>query len=377
MVIPTFEPIVGGAERQLQGIAAELARLGHEVTVVTRLIEGTPRQQTHESGYSILRLDTWSLRFGFHVNLLRLLIRRAAEWDVIHCHTLSGPAQICCLAGAASRKPVLLKITRSGRGSQIDRLRRSGWRVLIRWLWSLDPVQFVAITKDALSELLDFGIDSKRCVLIPNGVKLGNRASSPKPAPMSIIYTGRLIPRKRVDLLLTAFSKAVSGSDCRLTIVGAGPMQQQLQEMATHLGIAPQVVFTGEMDHEDLSRKLLESEIFVLPSDSEGMSNSLLEAMAAGLIVIATDIEANRELIRHEENGLLFKDEDHLAQLLRQLSSSSRDALERLGEAAMHTIRSGYSFPSVAARYVDCYHRLLARSSITPPASFPDASPPL
>lgn len=376
MVIPTFDPVVGGAERQLQGIAAELSRLGHDITVVTRQLQGTPGTQQHDTGYKVLRLPTWGLKFGFHFSLFRWLLVHAPAYDLIHCHTLSGPAQICSLAGFIVRKPTLLKITRTGAGSQIARLRASPWRAIVQRLWSMRHVAFVAITKDSLAELSSVGIDTERCVLIPNGVQLTGPRPPRASRPPTIIYTGRLIHRKRVDLLLSAFKEATAGTHCRLIIVGTGPLQQQLEAESANAGLSSRVRFAGEVDHTTLHAYLREADVFVLPSESEGMSNSLLEAMAGGLAVIATDIEANRELIKHGENGLLFREAEQLASMIRDVTHAT-DVGSMLGLAAQQTIRSGYSFPSVAARYVDFYRSILSRGERPTPASIPGSNPPL
>lgn len=110
------------------------------------------------------------------------------------------------------------------------------------------------------------------------------------------------------------------------------------------------------------------SDIFVLPSDSEGMSNSLLEAMAHGLTVIATDIDANRELIVSSQNGLLFGGEDQLQSQLDEVASNAQ-LRERLGKAARQTIVEGYSFGAIAYRYAACYRGMV--TELKSATSFP------
>jgi glycosyltransferase involved in cell wall biosynthesis len=362
MVIPTFDPVIGGAERQLQGIAPELVRRGFELTIVTRQLGGTLSAVRHPSGYVVRRLPGLGVKFGFHVRLAAFLALNARRFDVIHCHTLSGPAYICCCFGVVLRRPVLLKITRSGQGSQIDRLRRSPFRRVVRRLWSTAVVRFVAITQDTLDELLAFGIDRDRCKVIPNGVQLLPPANERDADRIEVIYTGRLIERKRVDLLLAAFAIAGVSSSCRLTIVGDGPLGAELRNQASRLPFSTSVEFTGALKHADLVLRLEKSHIFVLPSSSEGMSNSLLEAMAAGLVVLAADIDANRELINSEQNGLLFRDLDHLSMLLQEVVADP-NLRARLGVAARQSIRDRFGFSSVADQYGTYYQELRRRPS--------------
>ena len=104
----------------------------------------------------------------------------------------------------------------------------------------------------------------------------------------------------------------------------------------------------------------MESDCFVLPSLSEGMSNALLEAMATGLPCIASDIAGNNNLIRDRHNGILVPPKDELALAKALLELSQDEGLrQRLGQAARCTVEEQYSLHSVAQRYAALYQSLL------------------
>jgi glycosyltransferase involved in cell wall biosynthesis len=355
MVIPTFKPVVGGAERQLEGIAPLLTKLGCTVEVVTRRLSGAPAVDD-SAGYRVRRLSTLGLRFGFHLSLIAFLLFRGHRHQVIHCHTLSGPAAICAFIGTLLRRPVLLKVTRSGPGSQIRGWQETRLRRLIFRLIQRSGARFVSISSDTLAELKQQGVPDRQLDYIPNGVTVPEFTRRQAAGPVTIVYTGRLIPRKRVDLLLRAFAAtlAASSDKATLTIAGAGPEFGQLQGWACDQGIQDTVRFAGELDHQAVLSQLVVSDIFVLPSESEGMSNSLLEAMASGAVIVCSDIPANRELIEPGVSGLLFRDVNELSDHLGRLIADS-GLRHQLARNAHQRVRDGYSFEAIAARYRDLY----------------------
>lgn len=355
MVIPTFYPVVGGAERQLEGIAPVLVASGHHVTVLTRRLPGTSAIDRTFS-YLVRRIPA-TPRPVYHLALAAYLLLNARQYDVIHCHTLSGAAAICSIVGALLDRPVLLKATRSGPNSQIAQWNSSVLRRLVFSGILMRYARFVAISRDTHAELLASGVPEQSIFRIPNGVAIPLSAATRSVRQPNVLYIGRLIPRKRVDLLLRAFAETSGGNMASLAIVGDGTERPVLEALARNLGIANRVTFTGTLDANGVRNWLRNSRIFVLPSSSEGMSNSLLEAMASGLAVLATDIEANRELIEPEKTGLLFSSEAELSSKLDELFSNAASAMQ-LGENAKARINAVYSFEFIAREYTTLYQTL-------------------
>ena len=150
-----------------------------------------------------------------------------------------------------------------------------------------------------------------------------------------LIAVGRLAHQKGLDLLLSAFAEAAKDfPEWKLDIFGQGPLREELEKQRNQLGLGNRVHFRGITT--DVYAELERSDIFVLPSRFEGLPNALMEAMAAGLPVIAADCKFGpAELITHQSNGLLVPVEDipALTEALKQLMGDA--ALRRkLGTAA-------------------------------------------
>jgi glycosyltransferase involved in cell wall biosynthesis len=208
--------------------------------------------------------------------------------------------------------------------------------------------------------------------MIANGVDLDEvDAAAPAPgaaAPLAasdsgavdaltVGYVGRLVPGKRVDVLIDAFA-ALRLARKRLLIIGEGPQQESLQRQAQARGVGAQVTFTGY--REDRLQLLASLDVFVLPSESEGIPRCLLEAMAASVPVIASDIPGCRALVRHGETGELFAvgDVAGLADALRRAAASPAQRLARAAAGRRH-VREHYSAAAMAEQYLALYRRLL------------------
>jgi len=178
-----------------------------------------------------------------------------------------------------------------------------------------------------------------------------------------VVTVGRLVELKDHAAVLTALAtlrKAVPGS-C-LLVVGEGSERGTLETLARSLAISDSVTFTGEVPHGRVLDILAGCDIFVLASHSEGMPNAVLEAMAAGLAVVATSVGGVPELSRDGETGILVPPGDRVA-LAEALATLAADPelRARLGAAARQAIASGpHSEQAVVAALMAFYKDALA-----------------
>jgi glycosyltransferase involved in cell wall biosynthesis len=176
-----------------------------------------------------------------------------------------------------------------------------------------------------------------------------------------VVFTGRLHPQKNIPLLLEAWTAVARRSPANLVLVGPGDDRRKLEELAGSLGIADRVQFTGGV--ADPSDYLRAADLFVLPSVAEGMSNSLLEAMATALPCVASRIAGNTDLIDDGRSGRLVEEphaEAWSAAILELLED--REAARELGAAARRRIDEEFALPVVVDRYIDLYRRMIEGS---------------
>jgi glycosyltransferase involved in cell wall biosynthesis len=182
-----------------------------------------------------------------------------------------------------------------------------------------------------------YRVPASRIRVVPNGVGEA-QLRAPRPVTeggvLRVLYVGRLGVEKNVARLIDAV--ALTECEVRLRVVGDGPQRAELVRRAAQAGVG--VEFTGPLYGEELTRAYEEADLFVLPSDGEGMPMAVLEAMAAGLPVLATDVPGSRELVAGRgmlaapEAAALAKAVDELAadaplrfRLAQQCAAAARD----------------------------------------------------
>ena len=161
---------------------------------------------------------------------------------------------------------------------------------------------------------------------------------------LKMLCVSRLIERKGIRFLIEAISM-LNDDKIELVLVGEGNQEKELKQLAKDLDVADRVEFKGYVDHDDIGDIYENSDVFVLPSSNEGMSNALLEAMASGLPVIVTDTGGTSELL--DGNGVVVPmgDPNAIAQAVcelrddpkarRRMGAKSREIAERMGWGAV------------------------------------------
>jgi glycosyltransferase involved in cell wall biosynthesis len=351
-------------------LAPRLYDLGFELHVLTRHERGLKRFEVID-GVPVHRLPAvgpkaWAA-VTFTLSALWTLVR--IQPDVIHAHEILMPATIALHAKTLLRRPVLVKILRGGTRGDVYKLkRRPFWKSYLRRLIrNVDA--FLVISQEIDEELAALQVPQSRRVFLPNGVdavrcspvseetkrKLRGRLSLPLQS-LLVVYAGRLVPEKRVDHLLEIWSDVrAKCPDAHLLVVGEGEEQDRLEQMQVN-----GVQFTGQV--EEAVPYLQAADLFVLPSSTEGLSNSMLEAMSCGLPVLATTVGGAPDVIEHQVSGWLIPPEDVDALRHALITLLGEKALRAsLGANARQRILTGFSLDSVARRLVGLYQQLMAR----------------
>lgn len=368
-VISHFHPLASGAERQALAQGVELVRRGHSAHVVTQAINGLPRDEDVRGVHVHRWVEPIELgplfAVSFVAGVIRALRRLRPEYDLIHTHQGLWEAISTGLGrGVLGSPPILVQPASSGYYGEAEELARTrGFPLLRRAI--LRNRAFAAISADIEQQWLALGVSPGRMVRMASGVDtehfrpgLDVDESDLPPRPR-VIFTGRIHPQKNLGVLIQAWPAVARRTGASLLLVGQGPERDRLAETARTLGVADRVLFLGGV--EDPAELLRASDAFVLPSVAEGMSNSLLEAMATSLPCLASAIGGNTDLIQDGHDGLLVPPGDPSAwssALLRVLENPSF-ALS-LGAAARWRIEAELSLTVVVDRYLALYRRMLA-----------------
>ncbi len=218
--------------------------------------------------------------------------------------------------------------------------------------------------------------DPDKIVIIPNGTDTDRFRPEPQtkaravlgldPQEFIVLYTGNLVLPKGVVLLLQAFARLLpQHPKARLIFVGSGPQATALAKLAAQLGIARQVTLAGYRPTGELPQWYTACDVFALPSQSEGLSISVLEAMASGRPVITTDPQIGQhDAVENGVNGFLcpYGDVSALATALITLAQSP-DRARQMGVAARQKAESCFSWPIIARQVVQVYQKVLAKAA--------------
>lgn len=381
-LIETSEP--GGAERMLVSLVERLDPAAYR-PVVCLLRDGWLYRELVGRGVRTLLCPLRRvLDPSWIVRCLRLI--REEEVDLMHAHEFAMNTYGCMVARLTGI-PIVTTVHGKGYYSE-KRHRRLAYRFVAR-----ASFRMVAVSEDIRGFLLEqIGARPDNVVTIYNGIDPAAGGATAEegaavrrelgiPGTAPVIGTvGNLLPVKGHTYLLRATARLVPVVPDLAVLVGGRPiLLDQLRAEARALGIDRHVHFLGF--REDVPALLRAMDVFVFPSLSEGLSLSLLEAMAAGLPVVATDVGGNPEIVRPGETGFLVPVRDPETLADRILTLLRDQALARaFGEAGRERVRQRFSLQVMLRAYADVYAAALAagRAEHRLPrrrAAAPDAEP--
>lgn len=373
MVCPQFRPMIGGYERAAERLAAGLAERGHAVTVVAERRDAT--WPVHEQigrvalrRLRVMKRPTLQVPSGALALAAYLLVHGRRSFDVIHVHQYGWSAAVAVALGHLLGRPVVLKVTGTGENGIRNALRGSKFPGLLERLHRrVDAC--LAPSERAAQEAEEFGIPRERIHPIPNGIdtdrlhpldpearaalrrKLGLGDAS------TALYVGRLSKEKNPLGLLDAWQQLGPPEGAVLVVAGDGPEREAVRAQAATCGSSVRLL--GFVP--DPTEWYQASDVFVLPSIREGLSNSFLEALACGVPVLSTPVSGSEDIFAAAEVGMLVEgaDVDSLAQGLdRLLRDPARRA--RCAEAARRTAVERFSLEHVVAQVETLYRELAA-----------------
>lgn len=348
----------GGAEAQVRTLTRAMRSRGQRVTVVVPLtVDGPQARISRVDGVPVCRLRFPRVRViggpVLWLTLAHFLHRRRHRYDVWHVHVARSWAVVSAMLGPLLGKRVVVKVSGSWDLEHGALAPAAGHRSSFPYRCLQRVHVWQAISHRVRSTLLARGIPADRVAAIPNAVDTARfrRVQRDAAATPRFVFIGRLVEEKGIATLLDAFGDiAATHPDAQLSIVGTGPLLGSLKERSRALGLEGNVSFAGH--REDVETILSHADIGVLPSRFEGLSNALLECMAAGLPMVASRISGNEDFVRTGENGWLFEaaDRNGLAACLIAAISLPIDKRLAMGECARATVERQAGIEHVLAR---------------------------
>ena len=302
--------------------------------------------------------------------------------DVIHAHSPVLNAIPALRVGRRFGIPVVYEVRAFWEDAAVDHgtAREGGIRYRLSRAvetWALKRADAVTTICEGLrSEILARGIDARKVTVIPNAVDIEKFTVGHRPDEalkerlgltgcMVLGFIGSFYAYEGLPLLLEALPKMLAVDErVRLLLVGGGPQETSLRQLAERLGLGDKVVFTGRVPHDQVQRYYDLVDVLVYPRLSMRLTELVtplkpLEAMAQGRLLVASDVGGHRELIRDQETGVLFKagDAEALARKVLGLIANQRGWAPMRG-AARRFVERERTWPASVARYRDVFARL-------------------
>jgi glycosyltransferase involved in cell wall biosynthesis len=360
---------LGGADRQILHLAQVLRANGYEVRLVSMTPIEEMGQQALAAGLPIMSLNMRRGRadwqsFDRLVTLLRTWRPHLLTTFMYHANLMGR------VAGKWAGVPLIVTSIRSERNGGAVR----DWLIrLTNWM----DHSCTTNSKQVADSLSRRGLlADRKARVIPNGVDIAGLSTSAGerqrvrdelglvPGEFLWLAIGRLWEQKDYPTLLQAF-QPLAAAPARLAIAGRGPLLDELERQAAQLGIASQVKFLGV--RHDIAALLGAADGLVLSSAWEGMPNVVLEALAAGTPVVATQVGGVAEVVEAGKSGFLAppRDPAALSQVMRQLMDLSTEQRRQMGVTGQAHVTAHYSLQAMAERWLALYEELMIQKGLS------------
>jgi glycosyltransferase involved in cell wall biosynthesis len=359
----------GGVSYYVYNLSKKIVEKGHNVVVYTR---GSLKKRDSEcvDGIKVHRVPYLPL-YPFHVHIHGIFVNQILRnmednFDLVHLHIPLPPYIRTSL-------PVIVTV------HGVPELKS---RFFFNYsLHSLAEILFSSIVYDVEKRIFNeaikitsvsnatarelehfFGIDNNIVEIVGNGVDTDFFIPGKHDETATgILYVGRLDHKKGLfELIEGAKTVCKEHRDTIFTIAGSGPISHHLKSLVDKYKLSDNFSFIGHVDREALLKHYQNASIFILPSYYEGMPNSILEAMACGLPIIATNVGGIPDVVVHGKNGLLIPpgDSNAIAAAIIRLKTDSQ-LRERMGTLNRKCVEKFYSWDRISEKFIELYQQVV------------------
>lgn len=385
MILRNFVKTPNGTQLQAITLAEALVKAGVNVEFLVGDFGGVKDKSRPEASPGIPAHVLPSIKIRgigtmfYIISLAFFLILNRKKYDIYHVFFAKYSAFIAGALKFIHGNPVVCKPAGGGVNGDIAALqnRVRFKKMVFKGIANADAL--IAVSRAIKDEFINANFSESRIVFIPNGVDMNRFADdllkkksaqsvsaiytvprSAKDSKLRLLFVGRLSPHKGLSYLFDALCSLKGKMAFHLQLIGDGELRDELISKAKQAEISDSVEFLGS--RTDIAQYYLGCDVFILPSVSEGLSNSLLEAMASGRAVIASNVSGTEDVIQNGISGIIVPPQDSaaLAEAIMKIASAP-ELRKTLGDSAKKSVMKNYSIESVVEKYLALYERLLRR----------------
>jgi len=293
------------------------------------------------------------------------LLLSGYDFDLIDAHYFYPDGVAAVMLGRKLGKPVSI----TARGTDLNLIPKFALpRRMIKWA-ATEADGLVTVSQALKDVLVDLGVATERIRVLRNGVNLGLFCPRDRDAArkalgldeLTLLFVGNLVTEKAHDLVISALPML---SSMRLIIVGEGPQENHLRALARSLEVADRVTFLGRMPHETLPEIYSAADALVLASSREGWPNVLLEAMACGTPVVASNVGGIPEVVAAPAAGVLMSE-----RTAKGVAAGVQSLFARHPDrAATRTYAKGFSWEKTTQGQIELFESILKGQDLSPVA---------
>ena len=374
-VVHTFIPeTYGGAEQQTLRLASNLKNNNFEAFILAPRLKKETASESFERNVLVKRFKVNNLPnlggrniFSFIIWSLKLiywLIKNSNKFDIIHVihgRLHSAPA---IFAAKILKKPVLVKLGRGGKKyfdvNAVNKKKVIG-KFFSRYILK-NTTGWIANSKMIESDLKGHNIKDELIHKIYNGIDIDKIRINEFRKNKTFLVIARLSEEKLCDQIIRVFSKLSENLNVKLIFLGDGPLEEDLVKMTKQLNQSHRVFFKGAV--KNVREYLIASDFYVSASQSEGMSNSLLEAMSLGIPAITSNVSGVNEIVFDNQNGFVFEPNDEkffYAKIIKAISCNEEKYINISRLASEHILKN-FSINLIAKKHIELYTSLIKRN---------------
>lgn len=370
MLAANFYPFVGGAERQCLKLSKKLIQMGHEVTVITRRLSKQHPVSDDVDGVAVRRIPAIRPFEAAAVFWTMYLLKERNQFDILHGHMLHEHTTAAWLAAALTGKPFIIKLASSGPFFDPLQFKLNGRKpfnhLVIQAMRRADKI--VSICQSITMELQQWGVDETKIASILNGVEIPSktvRLTRDEQRSMLgiaedetvVLRVGTFHPSKNVERLVEAWQQVIHRNPKAVLIsVGGAEIPKHIQRMARGLG--DRIRFIPNIP-SGVDPYFIASDIFVLPSITEGLSNALLEAQTFGLPAVVSNVGGNVDVVQPGVNGILIDPSNTRGITDALVAMIENKPLRESMAGQAVAISKRYHMDRVADAYENLYQKLI------------------